>query len=80
MTRQPSLGRVAVVAFYNDRDGKPSDMQSNTHCTTKTVMIKKMIPATYVDIDYWLSTMDVPIGFTKKLKVDVTPYNTTDTL
>ena len=22
---------MAVVAFYNDRDGKPSDMQSNTH-------------------------------------------------
>ena len=29
--KQPSLGRVAVVAFYNDRYGEPSDVQCNSH-------------------------------------------------
>ena len=31
ISTQPSLCRVAVVAFYNDRDGEPPDMQCNSH-------------------------------------------------
>ena len=31
ISTQPSLARVAVVAFYNDSDGKTPYMQSNTH-------------------------------------------------